>query len=196
MVAEGSSVSLKRSRADARRNHDLVLAAARSVFAEDGADASLEKVARRAGVGIGTVYRHFPTRQALLEATMRDGLDRLAAHAGELAAAVRPRDALVTWLRELLGQTTTFRGLAASVTVTMLTEGTELYHSCHAMKDAAGRLLRRAQDAGEIRADLELAELLLLVHGAGWAAEQVQGGAERAGRLLALLTEGLEPRRP
>lgn len=196
MVAEASSVSQRRARSDARRNRGVLLAAATSVFAEQGAGAALEEVARRAGVGIGTLYRHFPTRQALLEEAMRDGLDQLTRRAEELEAAPGAGRALTEWLRSLVTQTTAFQGLGASVMVTMLTEGTDLYSACHAMRDAAARLLRRAQEAGEVRDDVELTELLLLAHGVGWATGHVRDGSERTDRLLAFLFEGLRPRRP
>jgi AcrR family transcriptional regulator len=89
-------------RADARRNHERLLAEARAAFAAHGTDASLEDVARRAGVGIGTLYRHFPTRHALLSAVFEDAVSDLLARSRELLDAPEPCTALVTWLREIV----------------------------------------------------------------------------------------------
>jgi AcrR family transcriptional regulator len=178
-------------RADARRNAETLLAAARAAFAEHGAAASLDDIARRAGLGIGTLYRHFPTRQALLEEVFRDRLDTLRARAEELLDATSPSAALLAWLRTLVEHATTYRGLAASVMISMLDERTELFASCQAMRAAGLALLTRAQQAGEVRPDVGPSELLLLVYGVAWATEQVPGGAGQTDRLLALLMDGL-----
>ena len=99
-----TTIQLQRpKRADARRNYERLLAAASAVFTERAADdASLEEIARRAGVGIGTLYRHFPTRQALLEAVYRDQVTALCARAGELASTEPPGRALTLWLRAVV----------------------------------------------------------------------------------------------
>src|SRR5215472_5244918 len=101
-------------RADARRNYERLIAAAAAVFAERGADdVSLEEIARRAGVGIGTLYRHFPTRQALLEAVYIDQVESLSARAGELLRAESPADALAEWLRAMVKFSSTKRSMTA-----------------------------------------------------------------------------------
>ena len=102
-------------RADARRNRGELLDVARQVIAEEGVDASLRDIARRAGVGIGTLYRHFPTREALLAAIIDDGVRRLAVHAQQLAAARPPGEALDAWLTDVAGRIGPYRGLAASM---------------------------------------------------------------------------------
>jgi AcrR family transcriptional regulator len=178
-------------RADARRNYETLLTAANAAFEEHGAEASLDDIARRAGVGIGTLYRHFPSRQSLLEHVVRDRLDALRAQAEDLLRLPSPSAALAAWLRTLAAQATTFRGLAASVMITMLDERTDLFASCQAMRAAGLALLTRAQDAGEVRPDVSSSELLLLVYGVAWATEQVPRGAEQTDRLLSLLMDGL-----
>ncbi|XVQ11338.1 TetR/AcrR family transcriptional regulator [Spirillospora sp. CA-255316] len=177
-------------RADARRNYERLLREARAAFAESGVEASLEDIARRAGVGIGTLYRHFPTRDALLEALLRDGFDALAAQARE---APGTRDALAAWALDLMESSTAYRGLTTAFVTTLRDESTELYASCKAMNAAGSDLLARAQQAGEIRADVEAPEFLTMIYGIAWADEQAQGG--RAERLLGLLLDGLRPAR-
>ncbi|WP_436758563.1 TetR/AcrR family transcriptional regulator [Streptosporangium sp. V21-05] len=183
-------------RADARRNYEQLLAVAREAFAEHGTEASLRDVARRAGVGIGTLYRHFPTREALLEALMSSGFDALRVRAEGLLAAPSPHDALLTWLRELAAGSTTYRGLPESVMAALREEGSELHASCHAMRAAGGRLLARAQESGAVRADLTAAELLALVAGIAWVSEQSAGQAGLIDRLLSVTATGFAADRP
>ncbi|GIG65605.1 TetR/AcrR family transcriptional regulator [Phytomonospora endophytica] len=178
------------ARADARRNAQVLLDAAREAFAEHGTDASLRDVARRAGVGIGTLYRHFPAREALLEALLRDDFDRLTAHAAELAGTP-PLPALMAWLRELAVGQRTIRGLPESVLVALRDEESQLHASCKSMRDAGGRLLASAQEAGAVRADLTANELLALVAGLVWASEYAPDSSARLDRLLMVAMEGV-----
>lgn len=178
------------ARSDARRNHQVLLDAAREAFAEHGTDASLRDVARRAGVGIGTLYRHFPAREALLEALLRDDFDRLAERAGALADG-DPREALLTWLRELAVGQRTIRGLPESVMEALRDEESQLHASCQAMRDAGGRLLARAQREGAVRGDLTANELLALVAGLVWASEYAPDSEARLDRLLRVAMEGV-----
>src|SRR5260370_45065 len=125
-------------RADARRKYQKLVSAAAAAYAEHGADdVSLEEIARRAGVGIGTLYRHFPTRQALLEAVYRDQVEALRARADELLGSVPPAEALAIWLRDLLDFGRTKRMLISAF-LTTLTNDSELMSSCSLM------ILRRA----------------------------------------------------
>jgi len=178
-------------RADAQRNYEQLLAVARVVIEEQGTQASLRDIARRAGVGLGTLYRHFPTRDALLEALLRQGFDRLAASAESLLASAAPKAALLAWVDELSRGTTVYHGLPASLLATLHDEASPLHLSCTAMRAAGERLLRRAQDAGDVRPDLDGVDLFELVAAVGWAAEQSPRSAERRERLLALITDGL-----
>jgi AcrR family transcriptional regulator len=160
-----SPVSVRRpQRADARRNFDALLAAAREVFAENGASASLEEIARRAGVGIGTLYRNFPTRQELFEAVYVDEVDALARVAQELGD-LDPWDALVVWLRRFVGYATTKRAIYDA-----LNRDSEMFASCRQVMFAAGRpLLQRAQEAGKARGDVTFEDVLHLVNGVSGA---------------------------
>jgi AcrR family transcriptional regulator len=165
-------------RADARRNYVRLLDEAARAFAEQGVDASLEEVARRAGVAIGTLYRHFPTRNALLEALMRARFDRHAEEAEALLTADDPLSALRTWAHLLVQASTSYRGLVAAVAEALADETSALHRSCVGMREAAGRLVARAQASGDLRPDLTVNELLLSAHAAGWAAER-GGSLER-----------------
>lgn len=176
-------------RADARRNRDGLLVVAREVFAEQGTDASLRDVARRAGVGIGTLYRHFPTRDALLEAVLRSGFDVLRTSADQLVESEPPDRALTLWLQEFAARSSAYRGLPASVMAALHDEGSELHNSCTAMYQAAARLLGGAQEAGAVRLDVDPEDLFTAAAAVGWAAER--GDAHRASRILALINAGL-----
>jgi AcrR family transcriptional regulator len=177
-------------RADARRNYERLLEEARRAFAEHGVEASLEDVARRAGVGIGTLYRHFPTRDALLETLLRARFDGQAERARELLAHPEPLSALQTWLLGLGEATATYRGLVELTADALDDESSRLYASCHAVREAGSQLVERAQRTGGLRADVTTHELLLLLHAASWAGPHLPGGAGTQ-RLLALVFDGL-----
>jgi AcrR family transcriptional regulator len=179
-------------RADGRRNYDRLLDEARAAFAEHGTDVSLRDVARRAGVGIGTLYRHFPTREALIEAAMRHGLDALCARADELIDTEPASEALAAWLLAFATGSTRYQGLPASILDALGDETSELYRSCHAMRAAAARLLHRAQQTGQVRSDLAVDDLLALVVGVAWAGQHARDGADLTGRLLGLIRTGIE----
>jgi AcrR family transcriptional regulator len=177
-------------RSDARRNYDQLLTAARTTFAEHGTDASLREVARRAGVGIGTLYRHFPTREALLEALLSQGFDTLRTEAARLALSADPRAALITWLRQLADSSTRYEGLPASVMSALHDPGSGLHAACEGLRAAAADLLDRAQRSGHVRPDLQTDELLATVSAMAWAAKQTPQPANLE-RYLHLLLEGL-----
>jgi AcrR family transcriptional regulator len=179
------------SRADARRNYDLLLTVAGEAFAEHGTDASLRDIARRAGVGIGTLYRHFPTREALLEALLRHRFDAMRERAERLVDAASPSGALLEWLGELATGSATYRGLPESVMAALRDEGSQLHASCAAMRTAGRQLLHRAQEAGEVRADVTAEQLLALVAGLAWAGEQSAEPTEMVGRLMSVAMYGL-----
>jgi AcrR family transcriptional regulator len=173
-------------RADARRNYQRLVAAAGEAFAERGADdVSLEEIARRAGVGIGTLYRHFPTRQALLEAVYRDQVDALEARVAGLAQSDSPAAALGEWLAALIA----FGKAKRSLTAGML--DSELLSSCREMLyGATETLLARAQQAGAVRADVQGADVMRLTHAVSLAADMGQDPGQ-ADRMLALVLSGL-----
>ncbi len=185
----------RRRRADAQRNSERVLAAARDVFAEHGPDASLEEIARRAEVGIGTLYRHYPTRQALLEAVFRDRLESSLARAEELMRTAEPFDALATWLRDQLDTAGACQSLGASVMITMLDEHADAPAPCEAMRASGADLLQRAQSAGAVRADADIEDLMRLVNAIALATEQSPEGRAQADRMFTLLMDGVRTHR-
>jgi AcrR family transcriptional regulator len=151
-------------RADARRNYEKVLAAAREAFMEGGASTSLEEIARRAQVGIGTLYRHFPTRQALLEAVYVDEVEELSRSAADFAE-LPPWDALVAWLHRFVAYLATKQALAQEL-LNYVDRGADVFQTCRASLYAAGEpLLERAQRAGVVRTDTDLTEIIQMVGG-------------------------------
>jgi AcrR family transcriptional regulator len=151
-------------RADARRNYERVLAAAREAFAEGGESTSLEEIARRAGVGIGTLYRHFPSRQALLEALYVNEVEEVARSAAQIEED-DPWTALTVWFERLTSYLVTKRALASEL-LNYLDEDAELFRECRtAVYAAGGPLLKRAQDAGVVRPDVEFPDVLHMVAG-------------------------------
>ncbi|GAA4759963.1 TetR/AcrR family transcriptional regulator [Actinomycetospora chibensis] len=159
-------------RADARKNYDHLLDVARVVVAEQGADASLRDVARRAGVGLGTLYRHFPTREALLEALLRTSFDELTSQASALEAASPPREALRSWLRDCVAFTTAYRGVTELMVAAIEDPGSALHSSCVALRAAGTRLLVRAQADGTARTELDGTDLFALVAALAWLSDQ------------------------
>lgn len=178
-------------RADARRNHERLLCAARETFDEQGAEACLDEIARRAGVGIGTLYRHFPTRRAMLEAILHDGIEGLCLFADRLLTSPAPGEALFTWLRAVVAHAVASRGLAVELLRTMSAPESSPAPKCEEMRVMGGRLLARAQATGEVRDDVTADDLFTLVNGIAWASEQRAGDGERAERLLGVLLDGL-----
>ncbi|MFI5953716.1 TetR/AcrR family transcriptional regulator [Cryptosporangium sp. NPDC051539] len=176
-------------RADARRNYESILAAAEAEIARAGAGASLEEIARRAGVGSATLHRHFPSRQALLDAVFHDRVEVLCAQVPEDGDS---RQSLTDWLRAVAVYGATTRGLAAS----MLARGLAVPapSGCEAMlTEAGGRLLRRAQDTGAVRPDLSIVDLLTIVNAVSLATENLPDAATEADRLTAVALEGIRP---
>ncbi|MGB9184938.1 MAG: helix-turn-helix domain-containing protein [Solirubrobacteraceae bacterium] len=151
-------------RADARRNYDKVVAAARDAFAERGTSTSLEEIARRAEVGIGTLYRNFPSRQALLEAVYVDEVDDLCRSAGELDG-LAPWEAFAAWVDRLVGYLVTKQALAQEL-LEYFDRDAPLFATCRAALFSAGQpLLDRAQQAHAVRADTNLSEIIQIVGG-------------------------------
>ncbi len=151
-------------RADARRNYDKIVTAAREAFAERGASTSLEEISRRAGVGIGTVYRNFPNRQALLEAVYVDEVEDVCRSAAEFDQ-LEPWEALSGWLRRVVGYLVTKHALAAEL-LDYVDRGAPLFQCCRsALFEAGEPLLERAQRAQVVRADTDLAEIIQMIGG-------------------------------
>jgi AcrR family transcriptional regulator len=183
-------------RADARRNHERLVAEARTAFAAHGTDTSLEDVARRAGVGIGTLYRHFPNRQALMSAVFEDAVDDLLARSRTLLRADEPCAALVTWLRAVVARAGEYRGLARALMAASddsRGSGSDLARCGGPIREAGGALLARAQQSGAVRPGVVIGDLLQLTHAIALAAEETPGDPALADRLLRLTLHGLEP---
>lgn len=178
-------------RADARRNYERLLTVAHEVFAEQGTGASLEEVARRADVGIGTLYRHFPTRDALLEALLNAGFTMLRVKAEALLTSPSPKEALAEWLSQFAAGSATYRGVSGSVLATSREEGSPLYDSCHGMTEAGARLVTRAQEMGELRPDVRPMDVLALAGAVSWVSEQLPDDGDLPTRLLGLVMDAL-----
>ncbi|ANW18463.1 TetR/AcrR family transcriptional regulator [Streptomyces clavuligerus] len=180
-------------RADARRNYERLLTEARAVFAERGTDASLEEIARRSGVGIGTLYRHFPNRQAIMNAVFREAAEALLDHSRELAYAERPRTALMEWLRALITHASEYRGLSRALMSASQDASSALSPCCVPLHQAGERLLDRAREAGAVRDDVSIGDLMQLTNAVALAAEQSPDDPALPDRLLNLTVRGLAP---
>jgi AcrR family transcriptional regulator len=176
-------------RADAVRNRERVLAAARDAFATDGPSVSLDDVARRAGVGAGTVHRHFPTKDSLFVAVIAGRMRQLATDAESLAGAADPGAAFFAFFAELAGQARENLALSAAVT----DSADAVREAAEPLAAALAVLLTRAQDAGAVRADITVTDLHAITAGA-LLAEQRLDPASR-GRALRVVTDGLSTRR-
>jgi AcrR family transcriptional regulator len=187
-AAEPASQAGSPKRADARRNYERLLAAAAAAFAEHGADdVSLEEIARRAGVGIGTLYRHFPARQALLEAVYKDQVDALDALGAKLLVAESPGDALGEWMRAFVAFGRTKRSLSSALVET-IGKNSELMSACSMiLRSRTDELLRRAQQAGEARSEVQTADIFRLAHGLIMATETAPSDPGQPDRLLSLV---------
>jgi AcrR family transcriptional regulator len=177
-------------RADARRNRDALLVAAAAQFAERGVEAPLDDIARRAGVGIGTLYRHFPTREALVADVYRREVDLLCGGVEELLGTLPADEALAEWMRRFVGYVATKRGLAVALK-SMVNDNSELFAQSRAnINESMARLVHAAVEAGLVRADAEPQDVLQAMSGFCMFSEQA-GWQEQAQRLVNLLVDGL-----
>jgi len=179
-------------RADALRNYEALLDAAREAFAAGGTSASLEEIARRAHVGIGTLYRHFPNRQTLLEAVYVGEVEALARSAADLAE-LPPWDALVAWLHRFVGYMATKQALAQEL-LNYVDHDAHVFQSCRRELFAAGEpLLARAQQAGVVRPDTDLRQIIQMVGGIA----KIQGAEPgQIDHILEMALDGLRYRSP
>lgn len=198
-MSEGTATKVASERplrADAQRNYYKILAVARAAVAEHGGDIVLEDIAREAGVGIGTLYRHFPNRQALLEATFLEDavqLRQVAEGMCEDCEDRAPLDDVVAWLRLQMAVGARGRTMGAAVMNAKHTEGSKIQVACSAAADAGSVLLRRAQDAGVVRPDVDISDVLGLIHGVVIASERAEDDPERVDRLFDLVIASLRP---
>lgn len=185
----------RKPRADAVRNRERVLEAAKSVFSQGGPEASLEAVAQHAGVGIGTLYRHFPTREALYEAVYRREVEQLVELAESLKAEPSPIEALRRWIRANVEFIATKKGMAAALAVTAHGSSDLAVYSLGRLSQALGNLLKRAAAAGEIRGDIGAEDLLRTLVGMCYTHDR-PGWQANVLRLVDVFLDGLACDRP
>ncbi|MFC4588943.1 TetR/AcrR family transcriptional regulator [Sphaerisporangium corydalis] len=180
-------------RADARRNRDRLLEVAVRAFSEEGADVTLDAIAKSAGVGIGTLYRHFPTREALIEATYRNELTRLCDAVGELLATMPPDEAVRMWMDRFVEYMTTKRGMADALRAVIASGVNPFAQSRDMLVGAITTLLDAGAAAGTVRADVEPGDVLTSLSGVSLAAGE-PSQRDQAGRILDLLMDALRYR--
>jgi AcrR family transcriptional regulator len=188
--------TVKPMRADALRNQQRLVSAALTAFTEHGTDdVSLEEIARRAGVGIGTLYRHFPTRQSLLEAVYTDQIEALRVEGETLLSSLPPDEALEGWLHAMARFSATKRSLVGALMAT-IGQQSEVVSACSTIiRASADELLSRAQEAGQVRADVNSGDLLRLVHSISMTADRASDEGQ-TGRMIALVLDGLRCQPP
>ena len=180
-----------RLRADARRNRELILAAADAAFAEEGLGVPVDEIGRRAGVGPGTLYRHFPTKEALFEAVLVAHIERLARYGQELAGGDKPDEALFEFVGRLASEAASKRNLVDALSGTGYDIKTTSSESKAALEDVFQLLLSRAQSAGLVRSDVQPADLMALVMGAcSLGAPETTECSQQ--RMLAVVCAGLK----
>ncbi|WP_316160892.1 TetR/AcrR family transcriptional regulator [Bradyrhizobium sp. SZCCHNRI20481] len=184
----------RKPRADAQRNRERVLEAAKAVFSAGGAEASLEAVARQAGVGIGTLYRHFPTREDLFEAVYRREVEQLSELAEALKSEPSPVEALRRWLRSTVQFVATKKGMMAALAIVMNANSELAAYSHGHLTRAIGALLSRAVQAGEIRSDISADDVLRALIGMCYMHDQT-GWQQSVLRLLDVFVDGLRVQR-
>jgi AcrR family transcriptional regulator len=183
--------SARRQRADAKRNYERLIAAANDAFSRDGVGASLEKIAKAAGVAIGTVYSHFPTREDLLAHLIAERMTRLADLGQCLLERADPVAALFEWLDVFGADAATYQGLPDSVIRTLHDPRSPLFTSCETMRTTCGALLERAQETERVRSDITAVDVLAMTAALSGAAA---AGGHDASCFVAVLTDGLRKR--
>src|SRR3954454_4562452 len=189
-MPDRSAAAVRKPRADAVRNRERVLEAAKAVFSAGGPEASLEAVAKRAGVGIGTLYRHFPAREDLFEAVYRREVEQLSELAEQLKSAKDPVDALRRWLRSHVEFVATKKGMSAALALTFQSSSELAAFSMDRLTKAIGSLLDRAVAAGQMRGDVSPADLLLALIGMCYMHDQ-PGWQSSVLRMLDVFVDGL-----
>jgi AcrR family transcriptional regulator len=192
MTGKRSQTVQRRPRADAQRNHERILEVAKEAFSQLGANISLDDVAKQAGVGAGTLYRHFPTRDALLEAVYRTEVEKLAAAAGEFSKAMPPVEALRAWMLLFVDYIAAKQIIAPALN-TIVGGPSKLFDSsAHLIKGAVQRLVKRAIKSGDIRPDLDPFDLLRALVGVSNVAS-IPEWPQSAKRLVEILIIGSQP---
>jgi AcrR family transcriptional regulator len=180
-------------RSDAQRNRDRLLEVAAQSFSHGGADVTLESIAKQAGVGIGTLYRHFPTREALIEAAYRNELARLCEGVTHLAFAHPADEALRIWMDRFIDYLATKHGMADALRAVIASGGNPFAQSRESLIDAVATLLSAGVEQGTLRSDVDATDVMIGLSGIALAAG-APGQREQAGRLLDLMLDGLRSR--
>jgi AcrR family transcriptional regulator len=189
---ENAGLSRRPMRADARRNYDRLLEEARSAYAEHGPDASLDDIARRAGVSSGTLYRHFPTRQHLIESVLQGQIEGLSRLGHDLAEHGDPLEGIRVWLTAATEYAATYGGLSAALMTDVLDGRSGPVAAWHAEMFQVGEaLLRRAQRGGGMRDDMDVTIVLRMISAIAWATRGAPRPGDQAGELLGLMLDGL-----
>ena len=177
-------------RADAKKNYDHLIAVARDVITEQGADASMREIARRAQVGMATLLRHFPTRESLFEALLHIKVEELTSQAAELESSSLPDVALMTWFREGVAFTQSYSGICTWLASAHSDPDSALHAASTKLRTAGGRLLARAQAEGTARADVDGVDLFAMMAGLAWLLGQT-AFASREDHFLTLIGDAL-----
>jgi AcrR family transcriptional regulator len=179
-------------RADAKRNYDRIVEVAREVFRNQGYDASLDEIAKRAGVGPGTLYRHFPTRENLLDAVMQSWVDRVEETADKaLAFEGSDRDLLLRWFEDYVGLISQHKGGPAKITSAMGDPGSPIVTKCQVLSRANDRVLARLREHAALRDDVDAVQVCRLVGGVATVADQGDLDAADVRSMLAVVADGL-----
>jgi AcrR family transcriptional regulator len=178
-------------RSDARRNYDAVVTAARAAFAKNGVSASLDDIAKSAGVGPGTLYRHFPNREDLLAAALVDNMRAVSDMGEHLLGEDDPLDALRQWIRDLAHQVGTYGGLPDAVLAAAGKTATALGTDCDAMTQITAALLARAHASGGVRPEVTAEDLFVLINAFAWAADRRKHSVGETDQLFDILMRGI-----
>ena len=191
-TTEAEEAPIKPLRADAQRNYDKLVAAAREVFAERGAEGSLDEIAKRAGVGPGTLYRHFPTRDDLIDALMRDWTERVAADSvAAVEADVPAREMLERWFADLVRHMTLHRGAAAKLSAAMDDPSSPIYRKCQMLGEANDRVITHLIETHALRDGVESRQVQRLVSGVATIVDQAELDPEQAQPMLDIVIDGI-----
>jgi AcrR family transcriptional regulator len=188
-----STAAEPRLRTDARRNRDKLVEAAAEAFAERSAEATLDDIAKRAGVGIGTLYRHFPTREHLVEVVYRRELDTLASAAVEMLAEKAPDAALQEWMHLFVNYMAAKRGMASSLKLLFQSNSTLFEDGSTMLRQAFGNLLSRAVEAGVVKDDIATDDVLATLFSI-YSIPDTPAWRDRAHRIVQLIMDGLRAR--
>lgn len=182
----------KPMRADAKRNYDKLVAAAREAFRAHGAEASLDEIAKQAGVGPGTLYRHFPTRDDLIDAVMRDWTLQVDADSEEIVASgLPPAEALSAWFGRFVENVGIYNGAAAKLTAAMDDESSPIHRKCQVLVGANDKVISHVRDLGALRDGVESRQVMRLVSGVASVVDQAKLGPDQSDPMLRIIIDGI-----